>query len=89
MILVCHATYVARPMRGIKSKPSGAALCPHDDQLGRPAREATCRMKSACGLKKARLSGPPHQLRQLGEVRRHARGLVAGQAVGRRATPLA
>jgi hypothetical protein len=28
MILVCHATYVARPMRAIKPKPSGAALCP-------------------------------------------------------------
>jgi hypothetical protein len=28
MILVCHATYVARPMRAIKPKPPGAALCP-------------------------------------------------------------
>ena len=34
MILVCHATYVARPMRAIKPKPWGAALCPHNDQLG-------------------------------------------------------
>ena len=48
MILVCHATYVARPMRAIKPKPPGAALCPHDDQLGRPTREATCRMSRHC-----------------------------------------
>ena len=46
MIPVCHATYVARPMRAIKPKPSGAALCPHDDQLGRPTIEAACRTKS-------------------------------------------
>jgi len=29
-IVVSHAAYVARPMRAIKPKPSGAALCPHD-----------------------------------------------------------
>ena len=43
MILVCHATYVARPMRAIKPKPPGAALCPSvlrvggGQQLGRRA----------------------------------------------------
>ena len=27
-IVVCHAAYVARPIRAIKPKPPGAALCP-------------------------------------------------------------
>ena len=29
-IVVSHAAYVARPMRAIKPKLAGAALCPHD-----------------------------------------------------------
>ena len=29
MILVCHATYVARPMRAIKPKPPGARRYAH------------------------------------------------------------
>ncbi len=41
MILVCHATYVARPMRAIKPKPPGAALIRAPAQGDRRQRNAT------------------------------------------------
>ena len=53
MILVCHATYVARPMRAIKPKPPGAALCPHDasePNTHRRIKAASAASNSCCAL---------------------------------------
>ncbi len=57
MILVCHASYVARPMRAIKPKAVGRGVMPKVTttsplasaviSLDDPRREATFRMKSS------------------------------------------
>ncbi len=61
-------------------------------KIGRPNIGVEVRQKIAaraaqgrCSLRLASRRLPPHQLRQLSEVHRHAAGLVLGQPVGGRA----